>query len=299
MLDREVRLTRQGSEKAANIPAAGEARVDCQRTVYQPDHGAKVLAEVSQHQGGVDEDGLVVLRRLERLPSETDGVATGCVRVFGPAVLDEPEMADRPGKRRTVMPIDGDRLIEQSQSLGNPVFGYRIEHCKRSEVEIVGAETEFADLRAAWDALPEARQRELDGARRRAQHLPLAQPDRLCRFQRRHLQAIAAGAAGLGPPPPLFGPHQSLSRLARVAHHRLAGRGGRALIEELIAFATGPQFVYRHRWTVGDIVMWDNRCTMHRGRPYDDTQRRVLHRTTVSDVANTLEQEGLAVPAAA
>ena len=61
------------------------------------------------------------------------------------------------------MPIDRDRPIEQSQSLGNPVFGYRIEHCKRSEVEIVGAETEFVDLRAAWDALPEARQRELDG----------------------------------------------------------------------------------------------------------------------------------------
>jgi alpha-ketoglutarate-dependent 2,4-dichlorophenoxyacetate dioxygenase len=68
---------------------------------------------------------------------------------------------------------------------------------------------------------------------------------------------------------------------------------GRALIEELIAFATQPQFVYQHRWTVGDLVTWDNRCTMHRGRPYDDKQRRVLHRTTVSDVANTLEQEEL------
>ena len=66
-----------------------------------------------------------------------------------------------------------------------------------------------------------------------------------------------------------------------------------------IAFATEPQFVYQHRWTVGDLVMWDNRCTMHRGRPYDDTQRRVLHRTTVSDTANTLEQEGLTAIAAA
>ena len=67
----------------------------------------------------------------------------------------------------------------------------------------------------------------------------------------------------------------------------------------MIAFATGPQFVYRHRWTVGVIVMWDNRCMMHRGRPYDDTQRRVLHRATVSDIANTLEQTGLVAPAAA
>jgi len=89
--------------------------------------------------------------------------------------------------------------------------------------------------------------------------------------------------------------------LASHASH-IVGRpveNGRALIEELIAFATRPQFVYQHRWTVGDLVMWDNRCTMHRGRPYDETQRRVLHRTTVSDVANTLEQERLVAPHAA
>lgn len=67
---------------------------------------------------------------------------------------------------------------------------------------------------------------------------------------------------------------------------------GRKLIEELIAFATQPQFVYQHRWRVGDLVVWDNRCTMHRGRTYDETNhRRVLHRTTVSDIANTVEQE--------
>ena len=89
--------------------------------------------------------------------------------------------------------------------------------------------------------------------------------------------------------------------LASHASHIVGWRveEGRALIEELIAFATQPQFVYRHRWAVGDLVMWDNRCTMHRGRPYDDTQRRVLHRTTVSDVANTLEQEGLIANSAA
>jgi alpha-ketoglutarate-dependent 2,4-dichlorophenoxyacetate dioxygenase len=74
---------------------------------------------------------------------------------------------------------------------------------------------------------------------------------------------------------------------------------GRALVTELIAFATQSQFVYRHHWTVGDLVVWDNRCTMHRGRPYDDTQRRVLHRTTVSDYANTLKQEGLVAISAA
>jgi alpha-ketoglutarate-dependent 2,4-dichlorophenoxyacetate dioxygenase len=72
----------------------------------------------------------------------------------------------------------------------------------------------------------------------------------------------------------------------------------RPLIDFLNMHATRYEFTYRHRWSLGDVVMWDNRCTMHRGRPYHDTQRRVLHRTTVSDMANTVEQEGLVVPAA-
>jgi alpha-ketoglutarate-dependent 2,4-dichlorophenoxyacetate dioxygenase len=162
-----------------------------------------------------------------------------------------------------------------------------------------GGETEFADLRAAWDALPETGKRQLDG---------LVVEHSI--FRSRSLIGFADFNdeifAQLPPVPQ-----------ALVRHHRYSGRislylashashvigwpieEGRALIEELIAFATQPQFVYQHRWTVGDLVIWDNRCTMHRGRPYDDTQRRVLHRTTVSDIANTVAQEGLVVPAAA
>ena len=156
-----------------------------------------------------------------------------------------------------------------------------------------GGETEFADLRAAWDALPDARKRKLQGLV--VEHSIFRSRSQLgfADFNDEIYKQV--------PPVPQ----------ALVRHHRYSGRTslylashashvigwpvekGRALIEELIAFATQPQFVHQHRWTVGDLVMWDNRCTMHRGRPYDDTQRRVLHRTTVSDVANTLEQEGL------
>jgi alpha-ketoglutarate-dependent 2,4-dichlorophenoxyacetate dioxygenase len=162
-----------------------------------------------------------------------------------------------------------------------------------------GGETEFADLRAAWDALPEARKQELHGLV--VEHSIFRSRSQIgfADFNDEIFKQL----------PPV--------RQALVRHHRYSGRTslylashashivgwpveeGRALIEELIAFATQPQFVYRHRWNVGDLVMWDNRCTMHRGRPYDDSQRRVLHRTTVSDVANTLEQEGLVAPAAA
>jgi alpha-ketoglutarate-dependent 2,4-dichlorophenoxyacetate dioxygenase len=74
---------------------------------------------------------------------------------------------------------------------------------------------------------------------------------------------------------------------------------GRALIDELIAHATQRQFVYTHRWRVHDLVIWDNRCTMHRGSEFDDLRwKRDLQRATVSDVANSCQQEGIAVAAA-
>ena len=74
---------------------------------------------------------------------------------------------------------------------------------------------------------------------------------------------------------------------------------GRSLIDELIAHATQRQFVYTHRWRVHDLVIWDNRCTMHRGSEFDDLRwKRDMQRATVSDVANSCEQEGIAVAAA-
>jgi alpha-ketoglutarate-dependent 2,4-dichlorophenoxyacetate dioxygenase len=73
-----------------------------------------------------------------------------------------------------------------------------------------------------------------------------------------------------------------------------------ALLQQLIEHATQRQFVYTHRWRVHDLVMWDNRCTMHRGKPYDDLRwPRELQRATVADVAPTCEQEGVPIPAAA
>jgi alpha-ketoglutarate-dependent 2,4-dichlorophenoxyacetate dioxygenase len=161
------------------------------------------------------------------------------------------------------------------------------------ELPSSGGETEFADLRAAWDALPQSRKRAFDGLI--VEHSIFRSRSQIgfADFNDEIFKQL----------PPV--------RQVLVRHHPASGRTsfyvashashiigwpveeGRALIEELVAFSTQPQFVYQHRWTVGDLVIWDNRCTMHRGRPYDDTQRRVLHRTTVSDVANTLEQEGL------
>ena len=53
------------------------------------------------------------------------------------------------------------------------------------------------------------------------------------------------------------------------------------LIAELTEFAAQPRFVYRHCWEPDDVVMWDNRCTMHQVTPHDPSERRVMHRTTI------------------
>ena len=162
-----------------------------------------------------------------------------------------------------------------------------------------GGHTEFADERAAYDALPEAMKRRLGG--RIAEHSIFNSRGRLgfSNFADEERQAL--------PPVP-----QALVRVIAesgrkslyLASHagRIFGMGdaeGRALIDELIEHATQRQFVYTHRWRVGDLVMWDDRCTMHRGTAFDDLRfRRDVQRATVSDVANSCEQEGLAVAAA-
>src|SRR5438105_1219027 len=107
MLDREIGLTGPEPENAAQIPAVGEARVERQRPVDQPDHRTDVLAEASQHPGGIGEDAWVILPHLKRLPSKIAGLGAGYLRLLGPAVTDEQHVADRrPGKCRPVTPID-------------------------------------------------------------------------------------------------------------------------------------------------------------------------------------------------
>jgi alpha-ketoglutarate-dependent 2,4-dichlorophenoxyacetate dioxygenase len=64
----------------------------------------------------------------------------------------------------------------------------------------------------------------------------------------------------------------------------------KALLDELMAFATQQQFIYRHRWRVGDLVIWDNRTTMHRGTKFDEKYRRAMRRATVQDTGPTVLQ---------
>jgi alpha-ketoglutarate-dependent 2,4-dichlorophenoxyacetate dioxygenase len=156
------------------------------------------------------------------------------------------------------------------------------------EVPPSGGETEFADLRAAYDALDQTTKERIDGLV--AEHSI---------FHSRSLVGYAEFSneerAALPPVPQIIvrshpGSGRHTLYLASHASHIIGWpvEQGRALLGELIAFATQPGFVYQHHWRLGDLIVWDNRCTLHRARPYDDlNDRRDMRRTTVEDSAST------------
>jgi alpha-ketoglutarate-dependent 2,4-dichlorophenoxyacetate dioxygenase len=143
-----------------------------------------------------------------------------------------------------------------------------------------GAPTEFADMRAAYDSLSSEMKGRIDDlvvehsvwhSRALAGFSEVTPEERATRPPSRHrLVHVRAGRKAL--------------YLASHASHivGLPLEEGRALLAELTAHATQPQFVYRHAWRMGDLVAWDNLATLHRGTPFDDTRHpRDMRRTTV------------------
>lgn len=154
-----------------------------------------------------------------------------------------------------------------------------------------GGETEFADMRAAWDALPEKTKAKVkDLVTEHSLIFSRAQLgfDEFTPEERERCTPV---------PQRLVRRHAGSGRLSLYLSAHIGRIRGwptpeaMALIRELTEFATSREFVYSHRWSVGDLVVWDNRCTMHRGRPYEDKlYPRDLRRVTLSDSAPTLEQ---------
>lgn len=147
-----------------------------------------------------------------------------------------------------------------------------------------GGDTEFADLRAAYDALPHAMKMELQGLV--AEHSPLH--SRLMLGDDQYSEEEKASMPPVQWPIVRIHPGSKRKTLFIGVHaQRIIGWSvpeGRVMLTDLLEHATQPQFVYRHRWRVGDLVMYDNRCLLHRGRRYDLTQRRELRRYTTEDV---------------
>jgi alpha-ketoglutarate-dependent 2,4-dichlorophenoxyacetate dioxygenase len=154
----------------------------------------------------------------------------------------------------------------------------------------IGGNTEFADLRAAWDALPEATRRRIEPLV--AEHSIFNSRAKVgsTQYSERERASLPGARQVLVRTLPESGRRSlyTASHAGRILG--LSEEESTRLLEELMAHATQRQFVYTHRWRVHDLVMWDNRCTMHRGTEFEEQRwKRDLQRATVSDVGNTVE----------
>jgi alpha-ketoglutarate-dependent 2,4-dichlorophenoxyacetate dioxygenase len=152
-----------------------------------------------------------------------------------------------------------------------------------------GGDTEYADMRAAYDALPADIKREIDGLV--AEHWALH--SRIMLGDTDYTEAQKAKIPPVHWPLVRTHPGSGRKTLFIGVHCReIIGMSlpeGRMKLLDLLEHATQRDFVYRHGWRVGDLVMWDNRCVLHRGRHFDPTQRRELRRSTTEDLASVQE----------
>ena len=258
----------------------------------------------------IDQFAVLVLRD-QRL---TDTRLRDFAARFGP--LEIGRSALRPGRRRLAIPQIGDisnldedsnvRALDDRRRLDS--LGNRLWHTDASYMPVPvvlgmlhavalpppspfgNGETEFADMRAAYDALPDATKLAIDGL--------VVQHDVFWSRGQIGFTEFPQGEREQFPPSPqrLVRTHPATGRktlyLSAHASHVVGWpvADGRLLLWDLTAHATQHRFIYSHSWRVGDLVIWDNRVTMHRGRPHDENQPRDLRRATTLDTANTLEQ---------
>jgi taurine dioxygenase len=213
-------------------------------------------------------------------------------RLFGePEVNARPEFCDPDYPRIYVLSnktVNGRPIGDRDAGMG---WHSDLSYSKRTalctilhalEVPKEGSDTLLADLCAAWNALPEDRQRALDG---------LVVHHSFTRLM--GIRGVALTQEQIDAYPDVWHPlvrrHPADGRkslfISAVQVKGIVGMEDEAairLVDDLVAFATQERFVYRHRWQAGDILAWDNRCTLHRATRYDlDRDVRHVHRTWV------------------
>jgi len=175
----------------------------------------------------------------------------------------------------------GNRLWHTDASFQDPPGRYSMLYSV--VVPPVPSDTEFADMRSAYDTLTDDVKAKLEGLR--AQHsIAYSRAMLGFEFTEKESQTLKGAVHPLIRTLP-YG-RKSLylaSHASSIIDWPLPE--ARLLLRDLTEHATQPQFVYRHSWRVGDLVIWDNRATMHRGMPFDDTKyRRELRRVTTLDI---------------
>ena len=180
------------------------------------------------------------------------------------------------------------QLWHSDSSFMNPRAAYSMLHCVVTPSW--GGNTEFADLRNAYDTLDERTRAEIQDLK--AEHFAL------------HTRLLLGDDAYTDeqkkeiPPAvwPLADTHPGSGRkvlFVGVHARQILGwptAESRMYLQDLLEHATQRERVYQHEWQVGDTVMWDNRATLHRGRRFDISERRELRRTTVNDTPEAMLQ---------
>jgi alpha-ketoglutarate-dependent 2,4-dichlorophenoxyacetate dioxygenase len=271
------------------------------RADLTPSHMNEIVASMNAFPVGVfrhatpltDAEHVAFSKRLgpvERFAYRGPGTA----RVPFPEIVDQSNL-DQDG---AIFPDDDKRMLyKRANRLWHTDMSF---HPMRATYSLLSAHvippgdaapaTEFADMRAAYDALPEQMKARLDGL--------VAEHDY-------YYSRVLGGGPEPTPeerasrPPArhsLVHAHPGSGRSVLYLASHISGIVGwtreesRALLDELMAFATQPRFVYAHVWRVGDVVMWDNLATMHRAMPFDDqTYRRDVRRTTIREGDVVLE----------
>ncbi len=174
--------------------------------------------------------------------------------------------------------------------LEEPSLG-SVFHCLECPKE--GGETSFVNMSAAYDALPEERRRWLAGKR--------AVFDYVWHYESAHTERPLLTEAQKSRVPPVTHPvvrtHPVNGRPAlffsEIWVRRIEGMAddeSQRIVSELFEFATAPDFTYVHKWTPGDVVIWDNRNSLHKACPFDEANtRRRMHRTTIKGARPVFE----------
>jgi len=273
---------------------AGEVCPVDLRRVHDPETVAAIRGGMDEYavlvfrdQPFTDAEQLAFAERLDGVLHTKLGISALQKNRLGNEALGDISNLDENGEimksdnRRRMYGL-GNRLWHTDASFQDPAGRYSMLSAK--VVPPVDADTEYADMRAAYDALPEDEKARLEGLR---VHHSIAYSRQTLGFEFSESEQDALKGAIH---PLVRTIPRSKRRSLYVASH--ASRiidwpvpEGRLLLRDLIEHATRPEFVYRHQWRGGDLVIWDNRATMHRARPFDDAKyRRELRRVTTLDV---------------
>jgi alpha-ketoglutarate-dependent taurine dioxygenase len=150
------------------------------------------------------------------------------------------------------------------------------------EVSRTGGETQFTNMYLVYESLPDSLKRQIEGRKAKHDFGHMHTQARLKPLTEEEKAAMPAIWQPMVRKHPVTGRKALyISPIYNDAVEGMTPEDGRRLIAELTQIAGDTRFVFTHRWETDDVLLWDNRCTMHQVTPFDPHERRVMHRTTI------------------